>query len=406
MFKRVGILGHPLRPSTGEVCTKVAQTLRALGVTAWCETLWDADAVRPMVAQTDLIIAIGGDGSMLRAARVSAEFNVPVFGINAGHLGFLTEASLDDWDTALESLLAGRFWIESRMMLDVGAWRASELLTTGTALNDVVVSRGAVAKAVLLDAYIDGDWTTTYNADGLIVSTPTGSTAYALAVGGPILPPELKNILVVPVAPHLTLDRPIVLAEGATIEVVIAEETTTNVALTVDGESYQNWRRSIRWWYGQATKLAALYGCVSVAISTAPCSTAWSRECLCVVIALTCSIALSWREKHDRNILYRHTRINLLSGASNRRNCPALQQMRALYVYQMCGAYTRWLPLPRMCVSAAGCLLQSYPIGCLDCRAGCLWLRAADWLDCAAPRAVWRAVSVAASGRADRLAGV
>ncbi|GAB4545100.1 MAG: NAD(+)/NADH kinase [Anaerolineae bacterium] len=237
MFKRVGILGHPLRPSTGEVCTKVAQTLRALGVTAWCETLWDADAVRPMVAQTDLIIAIGGDGSMLRAARVSAEFNVPVFGINAGHLGFLTEASLDDWDTALESLLAGRFWIESRMMLDVGAWRASELLTTGTALNDVVVSRGAVAKAVLLDAYIDGDWTTTYNADGLIVSTPTGSTAYALAVGGPILPPELKNILVVPVAPHLTLDRPIVLAEGATIEVVIAEETTTNVALTVDGES-------------------------------------------------------------------------------------------------------------------------------------------------------------------------
>ncbi|MCE7946105.1 MAG: NAD(+)/NADH kinase [Chloroflexi bacterium CFX4] len=237
MFERVGILGHPLRPATGEVCSAVASSLTARGVAAWCSPAWDAESIHRLVAESDLVIAIGGDGSMLRAARVCSEHNVPVFGINAGYLGFLTEASLADWDNLLSDLLSGQYWIEERMMIRAEAWHADALIASGDALNDVVIGRGAVAKSVLLDAFIDGDWTTQYNADGLIIATPTGSTAYALAVGGPILPPTLKNILVVPVAPHLTLDRPIVLAEGATIEVIIAERTATDVTLTLDGES-------------------------------------------------------------------------------------------------------------------------------------------------------------------------
>jgi NAD+ kinase len=104
------------------------------------------------------------------------------------------------------------------------------------ALNDVVISRGAIAKSVRLETYIDGGWATTYHCDGLIIATPTGSTAYALAVGGPILPPELKNILVVPVAPHLSMERPMVLSQGATVQVVVDPDTMAEVVLTVDGE--------------------------------------------------------------------------------------------------------------------------------------------------------------------------
>ncbi|PJF35421.1 MAG: NAD(+) kinase [Candidatus Thermofonsia Clade 1 bacterium] len=237
MFQRVGILGHPLRPATGELCSAVANSLNARSVSTWCQPVWNAASVRPLVAQSDLVIAIGGDGSMLRAARVCAEFKVPVFGINVGHVGFLTEAGLHEWDILLGDLLNGHFWIEERMMIHAEAWHENRCIAQGDALNDVVISRGAVAKSILLDAFIDGDWTTQYNADGLIVATPTGSTAYALAVGGPILPPTLKNILVVPVAPHLTLDRSIVLAEGATIQVVVSERTSTEVTLTLDGES-------------------------------------------------------------------------------------------------------------------------------------------------------------------------
>src|SRR5258708_32149961 len=237
-FKRVGVLGHPLRPESGEVCQQVSQSLQARGIETWQRTHWDSTDpdITALIAESDMVIAIGGDGAMLRAARISAKANVPVFGINAGHLGFLTEASPTNWDISLAALLEGKYWIEERMMIGSEAWQGEPLLSEDHALNDVVISRGDVASSVLLQLYIDKGWTTAYNADGLIVATPTGSTAYALAVGGPILPPELKNILVVPVAAHLSFDRPMVLSEGVTVEVSIAHGTQAGVALHVDGD--------------------------------------------------------------------------------------------------------------------------------------------------------------------------
>lgn len=236
MLQRIGILAHPQRPGAGPVGERVEHSLRERGLTAWLRTTWEADEVVALVAESDLVVAIGGDGAMLRAARVCAPANVPVFGINTGHLGFLTEVSGDAWEGALDALLSGRYWIEQRMMITSQAWRGEQLLNTSDALNDVVISRGAIARAVQLETYIDEGWATTYYADGLIIATPTGSTAYTLANGGPILPPELKNILVVPVAPHLSMDRPMVLSEGATIEVVVSPDTQADVGLTVDGE--------------------------------------------------------------------------------------------------------------------------------------------------------------------------
>ncbi|MBN1564414.1 MAG: NAD(+)/NADH kinase, partial [Anaerolineae bacterium] len=178
----------------------------------------------------------GGDGAMLRTARICAPENVPVLGVNAGHLGFLTEMTPQNWEHHLESLLQGHYWIEERMMIRCEVQRGGIVIDHGDVLNDVVISRGAIAKAIRLETYIDGGWATTYHCDGLIIATPTGSTAYALAVGGPILPPELKNILVVPVAPHLSMDRPMVLSQGATIEVTVDPETSAEVVLTLDGE--------------------------------------------------------------------------------------------------------------------------------------------------------------------------
>jgi NAD+ kinase len=235
-FRHIGILGHPLRPATAQICAQVAAQLQGLGVTAWARPTWDADSVAPLVQESDLLVAIGGDGSMLRVARLAAPFGIPVFGINAGHLGFLTEVGLTDWPDHLPQLLFGQSWIEPRMMIDCELWRAGQRLHTATALNDVVINRGAVARSIVLETSINGGWTTTYNADALVVATATGSTAYALAAGGPILPPTLKNILVTPVAPHFSLDRPLVLDEGAYVEVVLTGEANTEGLLTVDGE--------------------------------------------------------------------------------------------------------------------------------------------------------------------------
>lgn len=236
-IKRIGVLAHPSRPDTHPVARDIAALLCRRGIAHWLHTEWDESKVIGDVPKADLVIAIGGDGAMLRAGRVCAKHGVPVLGVNMGWLGFLTEIQQpDDCEAGLDKLLAGNFWIEKRMMLQATLLENKQrLIGSFRALNDVVISGSVFGRMVQIAAYIDNHWATTYNADALILSTPTGSTAYALATGGPILPPELRNILMLPMAPHLSMDRPIVLAQGAVVDIEPTRENRHPVVLTVDG---------------------------------------------------------------------------------------------------------------------------------------------------------------------------
>lgn len=235
-LKRIGILGHPKRPKTEPVVLNIEQSLQAKGIETWHFEQWMPEDVRTSIPESDMVVAIGGDGAMLRAARVCAEFSVPVLGLNMGRLGFLTEiASPDDWDKCLDLLLKGDYWIESRMMIRASLYRDNQSVISDNALNDVVISGATAGSMIEMDTYIDGHWATTYNSDALIVSTPTGSTAYALAAGGPILPPDLTNILLVPTASHLSMDRSIVLSEGSQVAVRLSSENRNRAFVTTDG---------------------------------------------------------------------------------------------------------------------------------------------------------------------------
>jgi len=232
----IGVLAHPRRPQTAPVAQAIAAALTARGLSSWVYTQWEDADVVDQVPSAAMVIAIGGDGAMLRAARVCAPFQVPVLGVNMGRLGFLTEIdAIDDVDRALDRVLANEHWIERRMMITVRVRRASAEPLTADALNDVVISANMVGSMIQVDTYIDGHWATTYNSDALIIATPTGSTAYALAAGGPILPPDLKNILIVPAAPHLSMDRPIVLSEGSRVDLRANEDNRNPILLFADG---------------------------------------------------------------------------------------------------------------------------------------------------------------------------
>lgn len=184
--------------------------------------------------QVDICIAVGGDGTMLRAAHLCAPVGIPILGINFGRLGFLIQVQQREWPQALERLLRGDAWLEHRMMLRAEHRRGGEMLAHWYALNEIVVCRGTLIRPIHISASADGHLLTTYVADGLIASTATGSTAYALAAGGPILPPELRNILLIPIAPHLSVDRAVVLAEGSAVSLVVRDG---EAVLSVDGQA-------------------------------------------------------------------------------------------------------------------------------------------------------------------------
>jgi NAD+ kinase len=185
--------------------------------------------------QFDILIAIGGDGTMLRAGHLSAPEDLPILGINTGNFGFLTEVKEDHWQEAIQQVLDGSYRLEKRMMLRVEHWRGAQMLGSWDALNEVVVTRGFDVRPIHLQASVDGFNVAHFVADGLIVSTPTGSTAYALAAGGPILPPDLRNILIIPVAPHLSVDRAVILSEGASVRVTVS--TKHQAVISVDGQT-------------------------------------------------------------------------------------------------------------------------------------------------------------------------
>ncbi len=208
--------------------------LKEKGMDAPCGSLYDEELrKRVKKREFDMLITVGGDGSVLRAGHLCAPSGVPILGVNLGRLGFLIQIDRKEWREYFEKLLNGEAWIENRMMLRAEHIRAGESLGSSNALNEVVVARGQNLRPVRLTASVDGRRLTSYVADGLIAATATGSTAYALAAGGPILPPELRNILLVPIAPHLSVDRAVVLSEGSSVSIVIKSE---NAVLSVDGQ--------------------------------------------------------------------------------------------------------------------------------------------------------------------------
>ena len=231
-MKLVGIFYNPRPERALPLAGVIALWLKQQGLEAEIATTYQA-AESPFLREADLLVTLGGDGSLLRVARAAAPYGAPILGINLGRVGFLTETEPDSWKDVLTRALAGDYWVEERMMLRATVLRAGEELGQAEALNDVVVGRGERARVVYLRAEVDGGYLASYAADGLIVATPTGSTAYALAAGGPILPPELRNIVLVPVAPHLSMERPVVLSEGVTVRIVVGGR---RAVLTVDGE--------------------------------------------------------------------------------------------------------------------------------------------------------------------------
>jgi NAD+ kinase len=186
------------------------------------------------VDQSDLLITFGGDGTLVRTARITAGHALPILGVNLGRLGFLAELQPWEVDGRLQLLLDGQYWLEERMMLHAELKREEQSVGAFEALNDVVVSRGCMARVIRVNTYIDGQYLTTYTADGTIVATPTGSTAYTLAAGGPIVDPRLSNILLTPIAPHLTVARALVLPRETHVQLEVKAEY--EAVLTIDGQ--------------------------------------------------------------------------------------------------------------------------------------------------------------------------
>lgn len=238
-FRRVGVVGQPNYTSFEEQIRAVVRMVRAAGATVCVEdTLQDvvADAEPMDPDAIDLLITLGGDGTLLRGARIVARNQTPVVGINLGHLGFLTSVAPEDLEEYLEQLFAGDYWIDERFTLE-----ASVELPDGTpgasflALNDAVLHKGGFARVVRIRLQVDGQEVATYSSDGIILSTPTGSTAYSLSASGPVVVPSVECILATPICPHTLGIRPVVMPAASRI-VIEALPPVEELMLTVDGQ--------------------------------------------------------------------------------------------------------------------------------------------------------------------------
>ncbi len=186
-----------------------------------------------LAAAVDLVVVLGGDGTLLSAARTLVEFDVPVIGINLGRLGFLTDIPADSMEPMLEQVLNGHYQEESRSLLSSVILRGGLPVAETLAFNDVVVGKGARGSMVEIEVYVDGQFVYGLRADGLIVSTPTGSTAYALSSGGPIIHPSLPALLLAPICPHTLSNRPIVLSDQSRVEIILVRGPSANVNFDV-----------------------------------------------------------------------------------------------------------------------------------------------------------------------------
>ncbi|MFC2005749.1 NAD(+)/NADH kinase [Chloroflexota bacterium] len=235
-MKRIGILYHPMKEAAYALAKKLEEFLDSKGLSVWLCSAWEGETAKAQVISTDLILSIGGDGTILRAAQAAVPQSTPITGINLGKLGFMTELSVDETMSKLPALLAGDGWIDERSLLEAELYptdEEKEALQIFYALNDVVMARGSVARVIYVEASIDDEPLTTYKADGVIAATATGSTGYALAAGGPILHPQAKEFLLLPILPHLSSAYATVLPSTATARLCIS--TTHPATLSIDG---------------------------------------------------------------------------------------------------------------------------------------------------------------------------
>ena len=188
-----------------------------------------------LARNSQMVVALGGDGTMLRTARYLAGHRVPILGINMGSFGYLTEVNLNEIHSTLELIIEGKFVTEKRMMLDVSIKRGKTVTNVGDVLNDVVINRGDLSRMNELEVEVNGKYLTTYKGDGLIVSTPTGSTAYSLSAGGPIVFPGKDLIIINPICPHTLTNRPIIFSEDSNLKITLWSKDK-GAMLTLDGQ--------------------------------------------------------------------------------------------------------------------------------------------------------------------------
>ncbi len=242
-FQTIGIISRPRRSNLSAVAPALLQWLQARGI----RVLYDEETAGSLASpsnpmprekiaeQAQILLVLGGDGTLLAAARVAAARGIPVLPINLGSLGFLTSFTLAELYPALEETFAGRSSMSDRVMLHVELERAGAVVEHQHVLNDAVVNKSAVARMIELELSIDREFVCRYRADGLVVSTPTGSTAYSLSAGGPIVHPAVEAIVITPICPHTLTDRPVVVRDSSCIDVRLAEHEES-VFLTLDGQ--------------------------------------------------------------------------------------------------------------------------------------------------------------------------
>ncbi len=244
-FKLIGVIGRPGSMQVVETLKRlktflVSRNLEVVIEDAMSQLLpghgLEVCSREQMGEQCDLVIVIGGDGSLLGAARAVARYNVPVLGINRGSLGFLTDIQPDHLEEQIGEVLDGKFMVESRFLLEAELKRNGVVVGHSDALNEVVLHPGKVTKMIRFELFIDGQFVYSQRSDGLIVATPTGSTAYALSGGGPIMHPRMDAVVLVPMHPHTLSSRPLVIDGNSEIKIVIDTDNTTWPQLACDGQ--------------------------------------------------------------------------------------------------------------------------------------------------------------------------
>ena len=252
MMIKVGVIANLYKDPTGEHTDKVLRevikrNMQPLVTHSVYELLSQGKLYEEneLYQLSDIILVLGGDGTILQTSRRAALFDKPLLGINLGRLGFLAEAEMSNLESILDILATGSYEIERRMMLEARLIRDEQLLNKFLALNDVVISKGSFARIIHLDVKINSELVNRYAADGLLVSSPTGSTAYSLSAGGPVIYPGMECLLMTPICPHTLTSRPIVTNADSNIEIVVLDKNR-EIQITIDGQHAEDVREGDR----------------------------------------------------------------------------------------------------------------------------------------------------------------